>query len=134
MDDATPACQKCGKPLEQLRRGRPRRYCSDACRSAAQRDRGRPAADERRRAGQLADVKAEAARAWRHLEEATQETADLAAAVLAYATDDDRTSLLAKIGELRAAVNEVARLAAGYFDATATARALDGDTPPEPPG
>jgi hypothetical protein len=122
-------CQRCGKPLERRDRGRPRLYCDAACRKGAQRDRARPAADERRRAGQLADAKAEAARAWRPLEEATQETADLAAAVLAYATDDDRASLLAKIGELRAAANEVARLAAGYFDATATARAIEDDTP-----
>ena len=125
-------CQRCGKPLEQRDRGRPRLYCDAKCRKGAQRDRARPAADERRRAAQLADAKADAARAWGPLEEATQETADLAAAVLAYATDVDRASLLAKIGELRAAANDVARLAAGYFDATAAARALEADAPPDP--
>jgi hypothetical protein len=126
MDGAQ--CQRCGKPLKRRDRGRPRLYCNAACRKGAQRDRGRPAADERRRAAQLADAKAEAVRAWGPLEEAARETADLSAAVLAYATDDDRASLLAKIGELRAAVNDVARLAAGYFDATAAARALEDGT------
>lgn len=32
-------CQHCGQPLQQTFRGRPRRYCSDACRKAAQRAR-----------------------------------------------------------------------------------------------
>jgi endogenous inhibitor of DNA gyrase (YacG/DUF329 family) len=124
-------CQRCGKPLERLGRGRPRLFCSPACRKGAQRDRDRPAADERRRAGQFADARAEAARAWRPLEEAAQETADLAGAVLAYATDEDRASLLAKIGELRAAVGDVARLATGYFDASELARSLEEAAPPD---
>jgi len=27
-----PVCQRCGKPLESQKKGRPRRYCSDRCR------------------------------------------------------------------------------------------------------
>ncbi len=32
-------CEHCGKPLQQTFRGRPRRYCGDACRKAAHRAR-----------------------------------------------------------------------------------------------
>jgi hypothetical protein len=118
-------CQRCGKPLERLGRGRPRLYCSDTCRKGAQRDRDRPAADERRHAGQLAGAKAEAARAWRPLEEATRETAELSAALVAAAAGNDRGVLDEKIGALRAAVSDAVRLASGYFDATALVRSLE---------
>jgi hypothetical protein len=43
MDDpAPPDCQNCCTPLTQARTGRPRRFCSDACRSADARARSRP--------------------------------------------------------------------------------------------
>jgi hypothetical protein len=127
MADGTATCARCGKPLGRLIRGRPRLYCGDACRKAAQRDRGRPAAAERKRAEHLADARAAAARAWRPLEKTSEETAELAAAVLAYAAGDTRADLTGKIGELRAAVGELARLAVDYFDATRLAAQLEAD-------
>ncbi len=36
---ATGSCEDCGAPLQQLARGRRRRYCGAACRSAAYRSR-----------------------------------------------------------------------------------------------
>jgi hypothetical protein len=125
--DGAAVCGRCGKPLEQLGRGRPRLYCSDTCRKGAQRDRQRPAIAERKRAAGLATARATAARAWGPLEETAHETEELAAAVLSCAAGDDRGDLDTKIGELRAAVNELARLAAGYFDAAQLAAHLEAD-------
>ncbi len=45
MDDpAPPECQNCCTPLTQARTGRPRRFCSDACRSSDARARAADAA------------------------------------------------------------------------------------------
>jgi hypothetical protein len=38
-DPAPPECQECATPITQAATGRPRLYCSDACRSAAARAR-----------------------------------------------------------------------------------------------
>lgn len=38
-DPAPPECQTCAEPLTQPATGRPRRYCSDACRQADYRSR-----------------------------------------------------------------------------------------------
>jgi len=126
-------CQRCGKPLERRDRGRPRLYCDAACRKGAQRDRARPAADERRRAAQLAAAKAQAAWAWRSLTSVTGETADLSEALVPAAAGQDRAALDLAVAELQAAVADAVRHASAYFDAAATARALEGDTPPGPP-
>lgn len=37
-------CERCGKPLEQAALGRPRRFCGDACKKAAQRWRAKAGA------------------------------------------------------------------------------------------
>jgi hypothetical protein len=122
--DGAATCERCGKPLEQLPRGRPRLYCGATCRKAAQRDRERPAIAERKHAEQLAVARAAAARAWRPLEATGREAGELAAAVLACAAGENRSELAAKIGELHAAVNELSRLAADYFDTTQLATRL----------
>jgi hypothetical protein len=127
-EPAGTACGRCGKPLGQRARGRRRLYCGDACRKGAQRDRGRPVGGDRRRAVQIATARAEAARAWRPLEAAARDTADLSAALVAAAAGNDRAALDKAIGELRAAVSDAARLAAGYFNATAAARSLEDST------
>ena len=124
------ACERCGKPLEQLRRGRPRRYCSDGCRKAAQRGRDRGAALDRRRAAELATARATTARTWRPLEEASMEAADLAAAILAYAAGDDPGALAVKLGELRAAVDALASLAEAYCHAAQRVAQAPDATPP----
>jgi hypothetical protein len=128
MDGAQ--CQRCGKPLERLSRGRPRLYCNAACRKGAQRDRGRPAAGERRRAAQLADAKAQAAWAWRSLTSTTGEAADLSDALGVAAAGQDRAALDIAVAELRAAVADAVRMASAYFDAAAVTRALEDSTPP----
>jgi hypothetical protein len=40
-DPAPPECQSCATPLVQAPTGRPRRFCSDVCRSVDARDRAR---------------------------------------------------------------------------------------------
>jgi len=46
-DPAPPECQNCATPLVQPATGRPRRFCSDACRSSDYRARGGALASER---------------------------------------------------------------------------------------
>jgi hypothetical protein len=117
-----------------LRRGRPRAWCGDACRKAAQRDRDRGAALDRRQAAELATARAQTARTWRPLEAASEETAELAARVLACATGTDRDRLAAVLGELRAASAELARLAEAYFDAAQLVSQAPGATLPHDEG
>lgn len=44
-------CQHCGKPLDQAKTGRPRKFCSEACRAKARRKSGRLAALAKRVTG-----------------------------------------------------------------------------------
>lgn len=124
MDDTRDpaACGQCGKPIAPQQRGRPRRWCSDACRKAAQRARNRPAVDERRRAAQLAVARAEASRAWKHLQATAGETQALAGAVLAAASGDP-AGLETALAEFGAAARELADLARRH--AAAARRADD---------
>lgn len=48
MDRDNRCCEVCSTPIETDRIGRPRQYCSDACRSKAYRDRGRRIQEEKR--------------------------------------------------------------------------------------
>jgi hypothetical protein len=127
-------CERCGKPLEQLPRGRPRRYCTDSCRKAAQRDRDRGAALDRRQAAGLATARAVTARTWRPLEAASMDAADLAGRVLALAAGDDREGLDAAIGELRAATAALASLAEAYFSASQVVAQAPGAALPHDEG
>lgn len=119
------ACGRCGKPIAPQRRGRPRRWCSDACRKAAQRDRDRPGVEERRRSARLAAARAEASRAWRRLQETAGETRDLADAVLKAAASGDPGALDTALAEFSAASRDLADTARAHSDAARRSASLE---------
>jgi len=109
--------------------GRPALYCSALCRQAAYRGRVRQAEQAARIARDLAAAQATAARLWPQLETASLDVSETAAAVLSYAAAEDeadRGALAWKLGELRAAVGELERLALGYRQAARIAETLAG--------
>lgn len=121
----------CSRVIERAATGRPPRYCSANCRQAAHRERVRQAEDAERRAAELADARVTAARLWPLLEEASNDVAETASAVLSYAAHEDpedRGALEFKLGELRAGAGELERLARGYRLAEERAAELAGGT------
>jgi hypothetical protein len=117
----------CDKPLTRLATGRPPKYCGPNCRKAAQRARDRAAEAGRRRALLLAEAQAAAAGSWRPLEEAANEAAELAGAVLAYAASGTRTDLAAKLAEFHEVARQLEDYATTYFDATELAGQLEAE-------
>lgn len=114
-DTAGAVCGRCGTPIEQQNRGRPRLWCGDTCRKAAQRDRDRPVLTARRLTGQLAMARADAARTRRQMQDTARETGALALDVAAAGTTAE---LDAAIAALNAAALKLAALARRHADAT----------------
>lgn len=131
-DDDVKRCAApgCFRPLPRAATGRPRRWCGPTCKKAAQRSRQYAARAEAERAAQLEEARAEAARLWRPLEDASRDTGDLAGQVFAAAADDQRPpgELDTAIRDLERTVADLARLARGYRAASVTTARLTAVT------
>lgn len=118
--------------MQRAGTGRPGRYCSAACRQSAHRERVRQAQAAADHAAALADARAAAAVLWPQIEPTADDVAELAVRIVSYAAQEDpedRGALALALGQLRAGVDQLERLALDYRQAEDRGAAL-ADAPP----